>query len=252
MHRFHLPPAACRGVRLTLEGAEAAHASRVLRLGIGETVTVLDGTGGELVCRIEAVSRNSVGLEVVERRFHPRPPTAVVLLQAVTKARSMEVILQKATELGASEIIPVLAERCVPEFRPREAGRKAEKWQVVAVEAMKQCGTPWLPVVHPPTPFCERVRESGQPGDGLALLGDLAPGTPPARVMFARQRQSPAWPPRTIRLWIGPEGDFAPAEYEAIRARGAVPMSFGPRVLRSETAAIYGLSIIAHELQAGT
>jgi 16S rRNA (uracil1498-N3)-methyltransferase len=213
-------------------------------------VTVLDGAGVELVCRIEAVSRGRLELEVAERRAHERPPTEVILLQAVTKARSMDVILQKATELGAAEVVPVLTERCVPDFSPRDAERKASKWQAVAVEAMKQCGTPWLPVVHPPTAFRELVQQMQPQPNALALLGDLAPGTPPGRVMFARQRQSSGWPPRTIRLWIGPEGDFTPAEYEAIRAGGAVSMSFGPRVLRSETAAIYGLSIIAHELQA--
>ncbi|MCB1127695.1 MAG: 16S rRNA (uracil(1498)-N(3))-methyltransferase, partial [Verrucomicrobiae bacterium] len=240
MHRFHLPPTACLGDRLTLTADEAAHASRVLRLSVGDVVTVLDGAGTEAVCNIENVSRGAVSLTVVERRTHERPFTAVMLLQAVTKARSMDVILQKATELGATGIVPVLAERCVPDFTPREAERKRAKWQAVTVEAMKQCGTAWLPVVHPPMSLRTVLAGVGRQPDGLALLGDLAPGTESGREMFARQRRSPEWPPRLIRLWIGPEGDFAPQEYEAIRASGAVSMSFGPRVLRSETAAIYG------------
>lgn len=250
MHRFHLPPADGSGDRLILRGTEASHALRVLRLQVGATVTVSDGAGTELSCRITTTSRTSLDLEVIERRAHPRPATTVVLIQAVAKARSMDVILQKATELGASEIIPVLSERSVPGFSPRDGERKAARWQTVAVEAMKQCGTPWLPAVHAPRPFQEQIERAREHPGGLTLLGDLAPETPPARVMFAAQRQQAGWPPARITLWIGPEGDFTLKEYAAIRATGAVSLSFGPRVLRSETAAIYGLTIIAHELQA--
>lgn len=251
MHRFHLPPAACVGDLLALRGAEASHALRVLRLTTGDDVTLLDGAGTELRCQIVTTSRSSLELEVIDRCTHPRPATEVVLVQAVTKARSMDVILQKATELGVSEIIPVLARRCVPDFSPRDAERKGMKWQTTVVEAMKQCGTPWLPVVHSPQWIEEALRPVQDDPRTLALLGDLSPDTPPAREMFEEQRRSAEWPPSRIVLWIGPEGDFTPAEYEAIRAAGAVSMSFGPRILRSETAAIYGLAIIAHELQDG-
>lgn len=245
MPRFHLPPAACEGPELRLTGAEAAHATRVLRLRPGDRVTVLDGAGSEYDCQIAALARGEARLVVRESRRHPPPMPALILLPAVLKARGMDWLLQKATELGATEIRPVLTRRCVPEFPPREAERKRAKWEAVAVEAMKQCGAPWLPRVAPPRPLSAFLTEP--PPAEPALLADLSPAARPLRELLAAWREQPGWPPKKIALWIGPEGDFTPEEREALLAHGAHPVSFGPRVLRSETAALYGLSVLGYE-----
>lgn len=247
MHRFHLPPAACAGTRLRLEGAEARHAIRVLRLRTGEKVTVLDGQGGEYVCEVAAVDGNRVTLEVHSRRLHRRPASRLGLFQAVAKGRSMDLILQKAVELGAALIQPVLTGRSVPNYDADEASARQLRWRAIAVEAMKQCGTPWLPEVRPPQPFEACLPTSQQPGP--VLVADLTPEALPFRAWFLRQREAGIWPPAEAALWIGPEGDFTPEERERLLLAGATPVNFGPRVLRCETAALYGLAVWQHELQ---
>ncbi|RME94185.1 MAG: 16S rRNA (uracil(1498)-N(3))-methyltransferase [Verrucomicrobia bacterium] len=247
MHRFHLPPEACTETRLRLEGAEARHAIRVLRLRPGEQVAVLDGRGGEYACTVAAVDSRRLTLEVHSRRLHRRPACRVGLFQAVAKGRSMDLILQKAVELGAALIQPVLTARSVPNYDAKEAAARQARWQAIAIEAMKQCGNPWLPEVRPPQPFtaCLPTPSEGAP----VVVADLAADALPFRAWFLRQREARAWPPTEIALWIGPEGDFTPEEREQLFAAGATPVSFGPRILRCETAALYGLAVLQHELQ---
>jgi len=249
MHRFYLAPDECLGSALTLRGAEAHHARRVLRLKSGERVVVLDGNGREYLCEVAGLARDSVNLLVRQTNLLPQPPWRLTLIQAVTKAKSMELIVQKAAELGAWRIVPIVSERSVPHLLAETTARKVEKWQAIAVEAIKQCGSPWLPHIEAPrTPQAQLARNEGF---DLALLASLQPGSRHPRdcfrAYFAERRQ----PPRSVAVWVGPEGDFTPAELHAIKSGGALPITLGPLVLRSETAAIYCLSALSYELQAG-
>src|SRR5580692_9094068 len=150
MHRFYLPPEHCAGTALRLDGREAHHALHVLRLKHGELVAVLDGIGNEFMCTVADCGRNAVTLSVSLKNFVPAPPCSVTLLQAVPKGKIIESIIQKSGELGARRIVPVLSERVVTQLDDEDAENKRDKWQNVAIAAIKQCGAAWLPKVEAP------------------------------------------------------------------------------------------------------
>src|ERR1035438_1032547 len=150
MHRFYLPPERCTGAALRLDGREAHHALHVLRLQRGELVAVLDGVGNEFLCAVETSSRNAVTLSVSLKNFTPPLPCSLTLLQAVPKGKIVDSIIQKAVELGARRIVPLLTVRVVMHLDEEDAADKREKWQQVAIEAIKQCGAAWLPKIEAP------------------------------------------------------------------------------------------------------
>lgn len=247
MHRFHLSPNECRSETLTLAGAEAHHALRVLRVQDGERVTVLDGAGAILNCEVTGRTRDTLALRVLERNFAAPLPCAITLLVGVPKGKIIESIIQKATELGVARIVPLLSERVVTQLDADGAEAKAEKWQHIALEAIKQCGSPWLPRVEPPVAPAQWLARR-EPCD-LALVGCLEPGSRHPRVRFEEFLITHQKLPASVTVWVGPEGDFTAAEYAAIQKSGARPITLGPLVLRVETAATYCLSVVNYELQ---
>jgi 16S rRNA (uracil1498-N3)-methyltransferase len=272
MHRFYLPPGSTRGDSLRLDGREAHHALRVLRLKRGELVAVLDGAGNEFLCTVENSSRDAVTLSVSLKNFTPPPPCSITLLQAVPRGKIIESIIQKAVELGARRIVPLLTERVVTHLDDGDAANKRDKWQQVAIEAIKQCGAAWLPKIEAPTTienFLQADRSGGRQTAGLvrenersgslpkaampthfemALVGSLQKERRHPRECFREFQAKHGRLPQSAGVWIGPEGDFTPEELNAIQAAGALPISLGRLVLRVETAAIYCLSILNYEL----
>jgi len=247
MHRFYLPPAECQRQSLTLPEREAHHALNVLRVRPGERVAVLNGAGVELLCEVQEAGRRAITLNVLQTHKLAQPPCAVTLLQALTRGRTMDLIVQKATELGAYRIVPIVSERSVAQIEPADAGNKVEKWEATAIEAIKQCGCAWLPRFEPPlTPQAFLAR-----GDKceLSLIASLRRDARHPREHFESFHASFQRRPASVSVWVGPEGDFTPAEMHVIRASGALPITLGRLVLRSDTAAIYCLSIINYELQ---
>ncbi len=248
MHRFYLPPDQCRDATIELTTREAHHAAQVLRLQRGERITVLDGAGHELLCDVSEISRRSVRLVVAHRHFTPRPPCSVTLLQAIPKGKVMDVIVQKTTELGCARVVPILTERVVAQLDDENAGHKIEKWRAVAIESIKQCGSLWLPHIESPVSLKEFLarRETFD----LPLIASLQDNRRHPRECFRDFEHSHQRKPASVCVWVGPEGDFSPAEMNAIIAEGALPITLGPLVLRSDTAAIYSLSVLNYELLA--
>ena len=247
MHRFYLPPGQCQGPSLFLTGREAHHAEHVVRIRRGERVAVLDGAGLECLCEVQGFDRDRVRLALIEKRIQPAPPCRVTLLQAVPKGKIMEAIIQKATELGVSRIVPLLSERVVPQLGDNTSAHKAEKWRSVAIEAIKQCGSAWLPEVDPPlTPNQFLARSENFE---MSLVASLQSGSRPARDYFRAFHARLGRMPRSASVWVGPEGDFTPTETELMKAHGILPITLGRLILRTETAAIYCLSVLSYELQ---
>jgi 16S rRNA (uracil1498-N3)-methyltransferase len=241
MHRFYLPPENCKSDELFLTGSEAHHALHVVRVRRGQCITVLDGVGHEILCDVQQSDRDKIRLCVRERKPAATSGCRVTLLQGVPKGKLFESIIQKTTELGAARIVPLLSERVVVHLERKEAARKAAKWQSVAVEAIKQCGTAWLPQLEEPMRL-EQFLARKEHFD-LALVGSLQPDAKHPREYLRYMER-----PKSAAIWIGPEGDFTASELEAIKASGARPITLGPLVLRTETAAIYCLSILNYEL----
>jgi 16S rRNA (uracil1498-N3)-methyltransferase len=247
MHRFYLPPENCRGEMLRLDGGEAHHALHVLRLKRDDTVTVLDGVGNEFLCAVEMAAKNSLTLGIREKTFSNAPPCSVTLLIGIPKGKIIESIIQKSVELGARRIVPLLSERVVTQLDNEDAEKKRDKWQEVAIEAIKQCGAAWLPKIEAPTSISDF--RFPIPDFELSLVGSLQKERRHPREIFREFETKHGRLPQSVGIWIGPEGDFTPGELKAIQDSGAEPISLGQLVLRVETAAIYCLSILNYELQ---
>ncbi|HSY10165.1 MAG TPA: RsmE family RNA methyltransferase [Candidatus Dormibacteraeota bacterium] len=246
MHRFYLPPEHCAGDTLRLDGREAHHALHVLRLKRGELLTVLDGVGNVFMCAVEDCARNVITLSVSLKNFVPALPCSITLLQAVPKGKIIESIIQKSVELGARKIVPVLSERVVTQLDDEDAGNKRDKWQSVAIEAIKQCGAAWLPKVEVPMTIEQFLARKDK--FDLSLVGSLQKERRHPREVLRGYEKKHGRLSQNVGAWIGPEGDFTSEELKTIQNSGALPISLGNLVLRVETAAIYCLSILNYEL----
>ena len=229
---------------MVLDADERHHLVDVLRVAEGSEVTVFDGAGREAVARVDAIGRAEVQLAMLQQRCHPAPAVAVTLIQAVPREQRMDMILQKATELGAHAIVPVITDHGVVRLRGDDEGKR-ERWKKIILNAAKQCGTAWLPTLAPVQSLGEAL--AALPPGGARLVCSLEPDARPLRDVLQELR---AKPPARITCIIGPEGDLSAREYAAARQAGARPATFGPLVLRVETAALYALSVLRYEFDA--
>ncbi len=250
MQRFYLPPNETRGDLLTLSEREAHHALNVVRLRPGEVVMVLNGEGDLLTCETAELTRREVRLRVKRREAFPERRWPVTLIQAIPKGKTFDTIVQKATELGARRVVPLVTQRVVSQIEPDRHASKLEHWRTIAIESIKQCGSPWLPEILAPLPI-KACLANLEPA-AASLVASLRPGAghPWARLEETKARTEAA--PGSIHLWVGPEGDFTDDELDAIEAAGARPVTLGPLVLRADTAAIYGMSVINCAIQRWT
>ena len=248
MHRFYLPPDQCQSPLLVLTDREVHHALHVLRIALGERLVVLDGAGHELLCEVKEVARDEVRLHVKQRNFIAPLPYQITLVQAVPKAKIIEDIIEKATELGVHRIVPLLSERVATQLDAEGMEAKAQKWRLTAIEAIKQCGSAWLPTVD--APMTPKAFLAQNEKFELPLIASLQDDRRHPRELFQDFRQEKGRLPQSLCVWVGPEGDFTPAELHLAKSAGALPISLGRLVLRSETAAIYCLSVLNYELQA--
>jgi 16S rRNA (uracil1498-N3)-methyltransferase len=233
---------------IVISAEESHHLVAVNRAKAGDTVVAFDGAGSEWICELADADRKSARLAV---RFaqKARPlPWRIALGQALPLGGAMDSIVRKATEIGASLIVPLESERTQVHLEGERSDRKIEKWQTAALEAAKQCGNPWLPEIGPVTPasaFMESAR-----GYDLKLIASLQPGAKSLRSVLAQYRMAEGRSPTRVLWLVGPEGDFTPAEMSLSRSTGFEPISLGHLVLRCETAAVYALSILSYELTA--
>ena len=197
-----------QGELYTLTGENAHHAGRVLRLRPGETLTLCDGAGTDFDCTVEQAEKDEVVCRV--QAVHPsetEPRQDMTLFMALPKGDKMEFVIQKSVELGVRKIVPFLSKNCVS--RPDKTDKKVERWRKIAVEAAKQCGRGYLPVVTAVT----------LEGQGVS---------------------------DTVSLVVGPEGGFAPEEVQAAQNAGLSSVSLGTRILRCETAPVAALAAVLY------
>jgi 16S rRNA (uracil1498-N3)-methyltransferase len=247
IHRFYLPPDRWTAGQPELESADAHHCADVLRLGVGDKVVIFDGHGHEAAAELLEVSRKHTRLVIGPRVATPRPRCAITLVQAVPKARNMDLIIQKAVELGASAVVPILSDRTVVRLEDEgDAIRKQERWQSIAIEACKQCGQNWMPEIALPRTTKEFL--SHPPKVDLMLIASLQPDSRPVKEVLAAYSAAKGTLPGSVIVMVGPEGDFTPAETALAKSSGFLAISLGPIILRTETAALYCLSVLGHEL----
>ena len=233
--RVYVDAPLAAGTRVTLEGGAASHVTRVLRLRVGEGLTLFNGAGGEYAASIEQVHDGGVAVTIGEQRAIEREsPLTLTLAQGVSRGERMDLVVQKATELGVSGIVPLFTERSVVRLGAQQAERKLNHWRAITIAACEQSGRNRLPNVAPPLSLADWLR-SGADRDGGRLL--LSPAAT-ARI------DAPPRPATSVTVLIGPEGGLTNAEQEAAVAAGFLPVRLGPRVLRTETAAIAALALL--------
>ena len=266
MHRFYIAPEHWNADALVLRESEVHHARDVLRLEPGERVVVFNGRGHEITAEITKLTRAEIQLRKLHEARVPPLSCQITLAQAIPKGKNMDLIVQKAVELGAAEIAPILSDRTIVHLQETEAVQKQAKWQQVAIEAAKQCGQNWLPTVQMPRKLADffgaveagvspaqnfGMRPTRPPLQQLRLIGSLQSDAVHLKTVLAEYEREHQARPTSVLMCIGPEGDFTPAELNFARNHGCRPITLGPIILRVETAAIYCLSVLSYELLAG-
>jgi len=237
--RFYLPASDWCEPHLTLSGDEAQHCSRVMRKQPGDTIEIFDGAGRVAVCEITHVSKAEVQAKITSETRLESFKTAIHLLPALIKAEPFEWLLEKAVELGAANIQPIITERTVIHLDTAQTEKKLAKWRRHMIESAKQCHTPFLPELKAPISFAAILKLAGD----LKIIPALSEHT---RTL---KQALPASKPNSVAVLIGPEGDFTAEEETQAFAAGFVPITLGPLVLRAETAAVATLAILGHELR---
>jgi 16S rRNA (uracil1498-N3)-methyltransferase len=232
--RVYVESALAPGARVTLGGAAAAHVQRVLRLGAGDDLTLFNGDGSDYRAKIAALGRGTVEAAVSARAdARAESPLAVTLVQGIARAERMDLVVQKATELGVAAIRPVATARSVVKLDRGTRERKRAHWAGIAIAACEQCGRARLPAIADPRPLPEVLAE--KPAAGARLL--LAPDAPLSLAAAARGESA-------LEILVGPEGGLEDAERRAALDAGFRACRLGPRVLRSETAAVAALAVL--------
>ena len=238
-HRFYNPELSSG----KLSPEESHHAADVLRLRTGDSAAVFDGKGTEARVRLTQVSSDEVTYQTLSTARTPAPTCRIRFGQALIKPVGMDLLIQKLTELGVTEIWPIASERSVP--KPSGEKRISHRWDSIALSACKQSGQNWLPKIHEAAPLDTFLSAPDPAPAAGRIIGSLQPEAKPLPTLLATARE--AGKLAALDLLIGPEGDFTPAEIGRARSAGFQPASLGPLVLRSETASLFLASVLHYE-----
>src|SRR5436189_6176458 len=203
MHRFFISPGNWNSGALTLVGSEAHHARDVLRMRVGEKLVIVNGRGREITAEIVDLGGDQIGLKKLHEAETPPLRCRIVLGQAIPKGKNMDLIMQKAVEIGAAEIAPIISDRTIVQVNSESAAQKQSKWQQIAVEAAKQCGQNWLPQVHAPRKLSELFSVAAEESFDLHLIGSLQPDAQYLRKVLADYSSENQHRPRSVLMLVG-------------------------------------------------
>lgn len=235
LKRLHVDTSLKSGSEVQLDQEQARYLGRVLRLRAGESLHAFNGADGEFEASIATISKSAATLTLGERReTSTESPLKVHLVQGISRGERMDFVVQKATELGVKRLSPVLTEYGVVKLDAKRAEKRREHWQKVATSACEQCGRIRPPLIDAPVPLNTWFGHQSKDADTDLVL---RPG--------ARASLSSLGAPRTkVCILIGPEGGLSPAEYEDAAVAGFMDVSLGPRILRTETAAVAAIAVM--------
>lgn len=220
--------------QLLLEGEQARHIAKSLRMKVGDMLTVTDGCGSDFGCMITAISKDTVTLKVCYQQASDSEPSCrVTLYQGVPKGTKLEDIIQKCTELGVAKMVPTLTKRCVSRPDEKGAQKKNTRYQKIALEAAQQSGRGVVPEV---APQCTLKQALSQDDSALKIVF-YEGGGEPLTVLIPAETES-------VSVYIGPEGGFEKEEVDLLIASGAKCATLGKRILRTQTAPVAALTAI--------
>ena len=244
MYHFFVRPDQVGGGEAVITGSDVNHIGNVLRMKPGKKVLLSAGGDWEYLCEIREITRDEVRLDVLEGEQSVKElPAEITLYQGLPKSDKMELIIQKAVELGAARIVPVETRRCVVKLDPKKAEAKVRRWQAIAESAAKQSGRQIIPEVAMPLPFRKALLEAEACTVRL-IPYELAGGMDRTRQMIAAVR-----PGDRVAVFIGPEGGFETEEIREAAEHGVSEVTLGKRILRTETAGLVVLSLLMAQLE---
>jgi len=241
MTRFYVPQPKIEEGLLKIEGSEVRHIRRVLRLKVGDEITVFDGSAKDYEGTIVEQGSTSVAIKIKNILSPQREsPLKVTLAQSLLKGEKMDYLIQKVTELGINEIIPFFSSRSVPLLEKKGRLKRYHRWEKIAIEASKQCGRGMIPQIEPLKDFSEMLRIVSF--DSLPLILCEKEGERLKEVLKGLKEGA------RVFFIVGPEGGLSEDEVDQARKMGFLPVTLGRRILRSETASLCLLSILQYEL----
>ncbi len=244
MYRFFAEQSACKGEYISIGGADWNHMKNVLRLKTGEQVTVSDGSEREYICEIAEYLEDEARLRVLDILDSAAElPTEITLYQGFPKGDKLELIIQKAVELGAARIVPVMTKRSIVKLDEKKAAKRIERYNAIALSAAKQSKRSRIPVVEPVMTYAQALKDA----EGLEM--NLIPYEDARGIQYAKEIIHQVSGKKSLGIFIGPEGGFEEAEVEEARKIGAECITLGHRILRTETAGMAVLSILMFELE---
>ena len=244
MHHFFVTPEQVKEDGIFIEGADVNHIRNVLRMKIGEKLKISDGNNKKYVCEIAEFTPAEIVLSICEEeQADTELPSKIYLFQGLPKSDKMELIVQKAVELGAFEIVPVVTKRAVVKLDAKKAKKKEERWNAIAEGAAKQSGRSMIPRVSAVMNYAEALEYAGAL-DVVLIPYELAEGMKETKALIETIK-----PGQSVGFFIGPEGGFETAEVERAVESGAKPITLGKRILRTETAGLACLSILMYHLE---
>jgi 16S rRNA (uracil1498-N3)-methyltransferase len=244
MPRFFVDQSQVQDNCIVIQGSDVNHIKNVLRMRPGDELSISDGQGMDYFCRIESIEREEVRLLVENSwKSYVELPVKLYLFQGLPKGDKMELIIQKAVELGVHEIIPVRTKRVIVRLDEKKEAKKLARWQQIAEGGAKQSGRGRIPEVKPVMDFAEALSYAGSL-DGVLIPYEKAEGITKTREIIAGLKGR-----RSVGIFIGPEGGFDEKEVEAAVGAGAAPVTLGRRILRTETAGLAMLSVLMFEFE---
>jgi len=244
MQRFFVTPDQVGEDKIRIQGSDVNHMKNVLRMRPGEEVMVSDGNNRQYRCRVEDYPEGEAVLAILEAGLvDTELPSRIYLFQGLPKQEKMELIVQKAVELGVCQVIPVQTRRCVVKLDAKKAAKKVQRWQQIAESAAKQAGRGYIPAVSEVMTFQEALAFS-ETLDIRLIPYELADGMEGTRKILDGIR-----PGQSVGIFIGPEGGFEKEEVGRAVEAGAMPITLGKRILRTETAGIAVISILMYRLE---
>lgn len=244
MHHFFAEPSQIHDGRVTIVGTDVNHMKNVLRMKAGEQAEISDGDGLRYHCVLENFAEETIVFRIEDVEADAEElPSKIYLFQGLPKSDKMELIIQKAVELGAYEVIPVATKRAVVKLDEKKSVKKVQRWNVIAEGAAKQSGRSIIPKVHEVLTFSEALTYA------QTLDVRLIPYEKASGMQATRQAVESIRPGQSVGIFIGPEGGFEEAEVEQAEAIGVLPISLGKRILRTETAGLAVLSILMYRME---